>query len=691
MDLSRFFAPRAVAVVGASDRHGTPSAINWRLLRSWAERQGADIWPVNPKRDVVDDLRSYASLTQVPHAPDVVAVLVGDPFPVVADAVEVGAGFVVVFSSGFAEVGDDGRDAQERLRRLVEGTGTRLIGPNTNLNSFEEFRSDLDGPAIALISQSGHQGRPLFMLQENNIRVSHWAPTGNEADVESADFIEWFADQPDIGCIAAYIEGFADGRRFVDAARHARARSTPLVLVKVGRTSAGRAAASSHTGKLAGADRVADGLFRQLGVTRVDTLDELADVAQVMARGRTPRSDGVAIYSISGGTGAHVADLCGQAGLRLAELSPTTITELHRHIPDYLNVSNPVDCGGHPVGDERGERILSALLDDPDVGVLLVPITGPFPPLSDKLAKDLAVAAEHTDALVAVVWGSPVGTETALRETLYGSSRLVTFRSSGNAVRSLAAWLRWHRHLAASRASSEVPAPALHSPTQLPDPGSGPMSEARTLDMLDGHGISTPRRVLVDSADEAAAAAAQLGFPVVLKAYGSRLAHKSELGLVRIGIASAEELREAFASMAERAAPPDGIEGFIVGEQVGQGVEVVVGMVRDPEVGPAVMLGIGGVLVEVLDDVTFRVPPFERSDVLDMLAELRGARLLQGARGAPRADVEALVDVVMAVQRLVLDLGDRLAELDINPVIVRPDGHGAVAVDAYAVITGAPD
>lgn len=406
-DLDRFFRPESVAVIGASDAEGRPNTGITRQLIAWAERVGARIHPVHPTRPTVFGLTCHASVADLPEQVDLAVLLVADPLPVVEELAETKVKFAVAFASGFAETGDAGAAAQERLGAAVRGSGLRLLGPNTNLNAFEKFREDLEGPAIALITQSGHQGRPVYTLQELGIRLSHWAPTGNEADLETSDFISYFAEQPEVGAIACYVEGLKDGRSFLLAADRAARNGVPVVAVKVGRTETGARMAASHTGKLTGADTVVDAAMRQFGVIRVDGLDELQDTAALLARARRPQADGVVVYSISGGTGAHFSDLATEAGLTLPTLSQAKQDELHQWIPDYLNVANPVDNGGHPVGDWRGRKIIDAILADPEVGVLICPITGPFPPMSDKLAQDLVDAAEQSDKLICVIWGSP--------------------------------------------------------------------------------------------------------------------------------------------------------------------------------------------------------------------------------------------------------------------------------------------
>ncbi|MFF3392299.1 acetate--CoA ligase family protein [Streptomyces sp. NPDC002669] len=688
-DLDRFFRPESVAVVGASDAEGRPNTGITRQLIDWAERVGARLYPVHPTRESVFGRPCSPSVAKLPERVDLAVLLVGDPLPVIEELAQAEVRFAVAFASGFAETGEEGAAAQERLAEAVARSGLRLLGPNTNLNAFERFRDDLDGPAIALITQSGHQGRPVFTLQELGVRLSHWAPTGNEADLETADFISYFSQRPEVGAIACYVEGLKDGRSFLLAADRAARAGVPVVAVKVGRTEAGARTAASHTGKLTGADQVVDAAMRQFGVIRVDGLDELQDTSALLARARRPQAEGVVVYSISGGTGAHFADLATGAGLSLPTLSEAKQRELHEWIPDYLNVANPVDNGGHPVGDWRGRKIIDAILADPDVGVLICPITGPFPPMSDRLAQDLVDAAESTDKLVCVVWGSPVGTEEAYRTTLLGSSRVATFRTFGNCITAVRAYLEHHRFAASYRSpfdeAPRTPSPSFRKAQALMRPGRQ-LSEHAAKQLLRAYGIRVPREQLVTSAAASVRAAGLVGYPVVMKASGARLAHKTELGLVKVGLTSASQVRDAYRELTDIARFEDvELDGILVCQMIERGVEMMVGVTHDALFGPTVTVGLGGVLVEVLHDAAVRVPPFGEDQARSMLAELRGRALLEGVRGGPPADVDALVEVVLRVQRMALELGDDLAELDINPLMVLGRGQGAVALDALAV------
>jgi acyl-CoA synthetase (NDP forming) len=694
VDLDRFLHPRTVAVIGASEASRKPNTAMTRKLKAWADRHGATFYPVHPTYETVVGERCYPTVFDVPGEIDLAVILTGKAVDTFEEVVQRKAAFAVIFAAGFSEVGGEGDTLEARLDDLVRGADTRLLGPNTNLNAFEDFRDDLTGPSIALITQSGHQGRPVFQGQELGIRITHWAPTGNEVDLEFADFARYFADQPEVGVIAAYVEGFKDGRSLMLAADHAARVRKPIVMVKVGRTDEGRAAALAHTGHLTGSDAVTSAVFRQFGITRAAGLDDLLDTSTAFARTEPPAGDGVCVYAISGGTGAHMADMIAAAGLRLPELAATTQAVLHDGlIPSYLRVSNPVDCGGPPVADARGRRILDAILADPNVDVLVVPITGAVAMFSEPFARDLVDVAQTTDKPIFVVWGAPPGTDDTYYLRLLDGG-LPVFRSFGNCVKALTAYLGYWSFARSYRSPFDgapvEPLPAAgRARDLLTRAGSrGTLSEHASKQLLAAYGVPTSRDVLCGNTDDAARAAEEIGLPVVMKVSSPALTHKSDLGLVRVGVSSTDEVRSVYDELTRTAlenAAGEEIDGVLVCEMVTGGVETVVGVSRDELFGPVVMVGLGGVFVEVLGDVTFRVPPFGREDAERMLRELRGFPLLAGARGAEPADVEALVDVIMQVQRLALDLAGEISELDVNPLVVLPEG--AVALDAL-VVTG---
>ena len=472
------------------------------------------------------------------------------------------AKFAVIFAAGFSETGPEGKRLEKRLEGLVQSGDVRLLGPNTNLNAFEEFRDDLEGPSIALITQSGHQGRPVFQGQEIGIRLTHWAPTGNEVDLEFADFARHFADQPEVGVIACYIEGFKDGRTLMLAADHAAKLRKPMVMVKVGKTEAGRSMAQSHTGHLTGSDAVTSAVFRQFGVTRVGGLDELLDVSaalrarhvpeKIPAWARSKKGPGVCVYAISGGTGAHMADMLSDAGLRLPDLTKATQQKLHDGlIPAYLRVSNPVDCGGPPVADRRGRAIIDAILADKNVDIMIVPITGAVAMFSEPLTRDVIEAAKTTDKPIFMIWGAPAGTDDTYYKRLLDGG-LPTFRTFNNCIAAVKAyadyWTFAARYRSPFASAPTTPLPAAKKARKLLDglkPGEA-LSEWGSKQVLKAYGIKTSKDALCPSPAAAVKAAKAVGFPVVMKVSSPDLLHKSDAGLVRVGIESAKDVRAAY-------------------------------------------------------------------------------------------------------------------------------------------------
>jgi len=715
VDLDVFLHPKTIAVIGASEQSRKPNTAMTRKFEKWAADHGAAFYPVHPEYETVLGHPVYKSVFDIPGELDLAIVLTGRAVDTFEQVLERKAKFAVIFAAGFSETGKEGEKLEQRLTDLVASGDVRLLGPNTNLNAFETFRDDLEGPSIALITQSGHQGRPVFQGQELGMRLTHWAPTGNEVDLEFADFCRYFADQPEVGVIACYIEGFKDGRSLMLAADHAAKLQKPIVMVKVGRTDEGRSMAQSHTGHLTGSDAITDAVFREFGVTRVDGLDELLEVSAALARtrpaGGPPKwgkaGPGVCVYAISGGTGAHMADMVAAAGLRLPHLTKPTQQKLHDGlIPPYLRVSNPVDSGGPPVADSRGRKIIDEILADKNVDILVVPITGAVVTFSEPFTRDLIAAAETTDKPIFVIWGSPPGTDDTYYKRLLDGG-LPTFRTFGNCVAALRAyvdyWTFARRYRSPFRDAPLARSTAAGKARKVLA-GAGPgeaLSEFASKQLLKAYGIKPSRDVLCESAAAAAKAATAIGYPVVMKVSSPDLTHKSELGLVKVGVATAKAVRATYDDLMKKAQRAGGksrraggkgvtagrkaprIEGVLVCEQVGGGVEVVVGVSHDELFGPVVMAGLGGVFVEVLKDVTFRVPPFDRAEAERMLRELKGFAMLEGVRGAAPADLEALLDVIVNVQRLALDLSGEIAELDINPIVVKP--RGAVALDALVV------
>jgi acyl-CoA synthetase (NDP forming) len=690
-DLEEFFHPKAVALVGSINRKADPE----RLRRSYQERWGDRWYLVNAKGGQVGDIPVFAHVTDIPAEITLAVVNVGTKY--VARTVEEcgkhGVPYVLIFTAGFSEVGESGAALEREVGEVARRYGIRVFGPNTNTNAFEALPEPprRRGGRIGLVTQSGHQGRPIVQGTEFGVAFSRWVPTGNELDLEAADFIEYYAYDDETAVIAGYFEGFRDPAKLRRALEAANAQRKPVIALKMGSTEAGTRMASSHTGHLAGSDAVVAGLFRQYGVVRVRDLDELLETAALFAKVAAGTGPRCALYSISGGSGTLMAEVAEASGVPVPLLSDSTRRGLRAMIPDYLTVSNPVDNGAQflvsaPVEDRK--RVFDLLAADPNVDVIVVGLTGALGRLTDRFADDIVAFADDLSKPVIVTWNSFKTDEKGF-STLVNAG-MPMFRSFRNCFAALRAFGDYERASATFRPrkamGTRLPASAKAALDDAPDAGTCGAEISRRL--LEAFSVPLAGEGMAHSAAEAGRIAAAIGFPVVMKVSSPDFPHKSDAGLVRLGVASAGEARTAYSALLATAAKANRaarIEGVQIQEQVEGGTEMIVGVTRDPVFGPAVLVGTGGVFAEVLRDVTVRPLPIDRRDAEDMVRSLRGAALLDGARGRPKADTKALVDVVLAVAKLAAACGDRLAELDLNPVVVRT--RGAVAVDSL-VVTG---
>jgi acyl-CoA synthetase (NDP forming) len=689
LDWDRLYRPRTVAVIGATDTAGPPRN-QWVQVRDRLGARGATVVPVHPKKAEVLGSPAYPSVLDVPGDVDVAVILVRDPLPALKECLDKGVRFAFVFSAGFGEVGTaDGRAAEAQLKQIASGP-MRVIGPNTNLNFYEPWCQDLPGRKLAVVTQSGFQGRPLVQGEVLGIPVHTWATVGNEADVEWSDMVAHLVAEPEVGAVAGYVEGFVNGRSFMLAADAAARAATPIVCIKVGRSEEGRAMAQAHTGHLTGSDAVHDAVFEQFGVLRVDDIDEAIEITGMFCHvGELPKAGRVAVYAMSGGTAAHVADLFGVAGVPVPTFAAKTVATLEELLPWYLRKDNPVDSGGVITATPQNIEVLRAMLADPSVDVLFAPITGVFPGMSDALARDLITLHQEGGKPVVACWNSPLRDNDAYRALCAAGVPL--FHSMAASVKGLKALGDWSEFTAGYRSPfSDVPREASAVRDEVRELlGRGTLNEVDSKRVLRAYGIPTVEERVASTEDEAVKAANELGLPVVLKVLSADIAHKSDLGLVAVGIQTEQDVRATFQALLERAAaaaPQATVDGVVVQAMVlGAVAEAIVGLSHQHPFGPTVLVGLGGVLAEVYADVAHLVPPFSEGRARAVIERLRAAKLFAGVRGRPAGDVDALVRAVMSLQRLAQEVGDDLVELDINPLLVLPTGQGVVAVDALVV------
>ncbi|MGO4705958.1 acetate--CoA ligase family protein [Microvirga sp. 2MCAF38] len=688
--LDSLFRPKSVAILGASDDGNRISGRPVRYLLEGGFK--GPIYPVNPNRETVQGLKAYSSLAAVPEVPDIVLIAVpaGLTEAAVNECIEKGVRGAVIFSAGYAESGEEGLAIQERISAMARAGGLRLLGPNClgifnpQIGFYGTFTQSLDkempkpGP-LGIVSQSGAYGSHIaYLARRRGIGINYWITTGNEADIDIAECLEWMAAQPDIKVIMAYVEGVRDGARFRAALELAQRNRKPIIMMKVGRSEVGAKAASSHTASLAGSDAIYDALFRQYGVHRATTTEEQIDVAYACARGVFPQGNKLGVVTLSGGAGVLISDAAERHGLDVAPMPLAAQKKLKELLP-FASVENPVDTTAQALNDMNLlAKNLEVILDEGGYDALIgffstVPNTRT---LSGPLRKAIADGcSKFPDRLIAL---SMVGDDDVVRS--YEESGFLIFEDSDRAILALSALTRfaWSFDRAAV-------APFVAVADSL---ASEALSEHAAKALLGKAGIPFLSEHLVTDAEDAAAAADTIGYPVVMKIVSPDIEHKTEIGGVLIGLADRAAAAEGFATLIERAArhrPDAMIEGVLVAPMAKKGVETIIGVSRDPVFGPAVMFGLGGVHVEVLKDVTFRLAPFGQEEALRMIDEIRGRSLLSGVRGALPSDVEALADVLVRVSHFAAAHSEDVETIDLNPVLVLPKGEGVVALDALVV------
>ncbi len=686
VDLEEFFHPVGVAVIGGVDRTQTEDGLRAAMDSRWGEGN----WHlVNPKGGSIGSVPVYASVADVPE-PVALAVISTPPAAcaqVVDECGAVGVRYALVFSSGFSEVGPEGAVLEANLGDAGRRNGIRIFGPNTNTNAFEPVPEvpGLRGGKIGVVTQSGHNGRPIMQGVHFGIGFSRQVPCGNEVDLEVSDFIEYFAYDDDTAVIAGYIEGFRSADKLRTALKAANVQGKPVVLLKIGATDAGSRMASSHTGHLTGSDEVIDGLFEQYGVVRVRDLDELLETAALFAKLGPDVSEGAGLYSISGGSSTLMAEAAELAGVAAPPLATETQEKLHQHIPGYLAVSNPVDNGGTFITTQPAEirrQVIRDIGNDPAVGYTVVGITGAVASMTDPLGDDILALVDEVERPIIATWNSFKVDELGFDRLV--ESGIPLFRSFRGCFAALASYHRYQRQRATFRVRPPL-SNALPPMAKEALRASSPDSEA----VLRAFGLPLAVSNVAGTASDASRAAEAVVLPVAVKIASADFPHKSDAGLVVLGVDSYEGVEQAAQEVLDRAraANPDAaIDGVEVQQMVSGGTEMIVGVTRDPTLGSAVMVGTGGVFTEVLADTAVRPLPVDEADAHEMIRSLKGFPLLDGARNRPPADVEALAQVIVSTATMATALGDRLAELDLNPVVVLDRGQGAVVVDHLMIL-----
>lgn len=693
--LDALFHARSVAVIGASDnRTKLAGRVLSHLLRLGFE---GDVWPVNPRRETVQGVPCHPSVGALPAAPDLAVVTVPAAAceAAVRECADAGVRAAVVTTAGFAETGPDGVAAQARITDVARAAGMRLLGPNclgvvnasTGLcASFSAtFSRGLPTPgSVGVVSQSGAYGSHVLHLTESRgIGVAYWLTTGNESDIDVSEGLLWMAERPDVEVILCYVEGVKDGPRFAEALRAAHRTRTPIVMIKSGSSAAGEKAAGSHTGSFTGSDAVFDLVLREYGVYRARTIEEQLDVVYAAQRARPAAGRRLGVVTLSGGVGAQLCDAADRYGLVVPEFPAEARTRVQEMLP-YATVTNPIDVTAQVLQDTSVlTAAVEAVLDERSYDAIVAFFSTVLlnQDTADAVLASMRQALTHRDdEVVAICMIAARDTVAAFEE-----AGCLVFEDPDRAVRAVAALARFAE-------AQDRPVPATVRADTAVSSLNGPYDEVAAKAVLAEAGIPVLTTVLATTADEAVHAAEQVGLPVALKVVSADVAHKSDAGGVALGLVTHEEVRTAFdkvTTSVSAAHPHAAIPGVAVSPMARPGgVEMIVGVTRDPVFGPVVLLGLGGIYVETLKDATTRLAPVDVDGARAMIADLGGASLLTGGRGRPPLAVDDLAVTVAALSRFAAARTEVTA-VEINPLVVWEDE--VAALDAVLTTDDTPE
>ena len=692
MSIAAMLKPRSVAVIGAGE---SPSSVGGRAFYALVDHHfGGDLYPVNPRHKAIAGYPCYPSVGAIPAVPDVVLILLppARALEALAECATKGVKHALLLSAGYAEVGGEGVQFQRKLVEIATESGIRVLGPNCGgmvnvvddipLGFFPSLRlENFPRGHVGVVAQSGGVGAILLnKAYDRGIGLSHMITTGNEADLSCADFLQFLVDDPATRSIALYVEGLTNPRGLMKGIEAALAARKPVVLFKGGVSPEGEAAASSHTAALTTSLGVLEVALKQKGVALVDDLDDLLDIAAFLARPFKPHAATTVPITTSGGMGVMAADQLEKYNVPFARLKPDTVEALQSILPSFAAVRNPLDITAQYLNQpDLFARCVRVLAAAEEVGVIM-PSLAMVGDNAARFARDIVEVTEETGVPMAVAWSTG-----SLVEEGYKTVRaagIPVFHRVETAARAIGFALDYLGRADAARARLTGPP----SP-RVPAPRRG-ARDFEVLEWLRAQGVSVAPARLATTPDEAVAAAEALGYPVALKVVSRQVPHKTEAGGLRLDLRSPADVRDAWGAIVasvRRCQPDAVIDGLMVQKMMKGNVEAIVGLKRDPRFGWAVMVGLGGIFTEVLHDVSLRLAPVTPEEAEAMLKELRGTKLLEGARGRPRADAKALAGLVSEVSILGASLGDAARELDLNPVLVLDAGQGVACVDALLV------
>ncbi len=711
-NLQYLFNPRSIGILGASS---DLNKVSGRPL-SYMLRFGypGKIYPINPKHEEIAGVKCYPTVKDVPGEIDILMVIIPakEVLPNLKLGLEKKVKAAVIISGGFSEVGEEGRKLQEQVTSFARDTGMLIYGPNTTgflsltNRAVATFSQGLEviGEMIpgktGLISQSGAFGAAIFVrTMRVGLGFSHWAATGNEADLEFCDFLEYMVDDPHTHVIAGFLATVNDGQKLIQGLDRAAQKGKPVVILKVGGTEAGKRAAYSHTGAIVGSTRAYDAVFRQKGVIAARDIAELIDYSMVLANTSLPKGKKVGIMTESGGGGVLLTERCSELGLEVSEIFGATLKKLKEVVPSLGSVKNPVDLTGQSLSNPALVKGAIKVMLESEEFDMVVPLLLMSKATAERKAKDLLeLYHQHkNDKVMVACWpeGPKEWIQFLMEQGIHVSVTPTRCAHTLSALVSYASFLKKYDKAGAPDSGVMEGLPgdrkerALEVIREAEKRGERRLNEYEGKRLLKAYGIPTAEEGLASSIEEAVEIAQGLGYPVVAKLISPDIPHKTEAGVVALNIQSEDTLKKVFKEILERGRthhPDVRVDGVLIQEMVSeQGVETIVGVSHEEPFGPTILFGLGGIFVETMQDVAIRILPITHKDAEDMIQQIRGYTILRGTRGRSPADMDALYDVLQKTAFLAYELKEVIAEIDINPLIVMEDGKGARAVDALVL------
>jgi len=694
--LQAFFEPRSIAVIGASREEGKLGhAVLQSLIRSGFPGK---IYPINPKADELLGYKAYPSVLDCPGEVDLAVILIPGRFVpgVMKECGEKGVQGVIVISAGFREVGAEGMRLEQELVEIARQYGMRVVGPNClgymdTITPYDASFAPLmpDNGPVAFMSQSGAIASSILDLaKKKGLGMSRFVSLGNKADLNETDFLIAWGGDDKTDVIMAYLEDIKDGAAFMNAAREVT-KTKPVISIKSGSTSAGTRAVSSHTGALAGSESAYNAAFRQVGVIRAHTIEDLFDYSEAFARQPLIKDDGVCIITNAGGPGVMCADAVEHARLSLASLTAETTNTLRSSLPPAASSLNPVDVLGDAPADRYG-LALKVVLADANVNAVVVILTPQSVTEVEKTAEVVAEIAKGSDKPIFACWIGGDLVDGGVRYLIeHGVPAYPEPQRAVRAIRAMLDQRQWLERPAFAPRKYDIDREKIERVFGVARrDGRLQIGDAEAREIMEAVGLQVPASELARDPDEAVALSEKIGYPVVMKIASPDILHKSDIGGVKVGIQNASEARDAFDLIVYRArrhAPDAEIWGCQIQQMIRGGREVILGMNKDPQFGPVMMFGLGGIYVEALKDVVFRVAPMDELEAREMVNEIRSIKLLQGVRGERPSDIDAVVDALLRLSYLVTEYPE-IVELDINPLVVYEAGRGAVGLDMRLVL-----